>query len=397
MDYLAAKMYGACGARGITRKAIGIFCLLRNVREAFLVRRHRRQAAVTLAACTARVSRALRVGFAALVSVASLVGCEGKPPPAPARTGARTRIDETMHTLGAEGLRLERATVVVQLSPSGILRSRFYRRLAEALGGTRGGASPAPHEALREKYGIDLSAVEAVAFTMDPERNTFVLAAATRAPVEPETWLAALPRMRGGGVLERFDTYGGVELYAPPREYAGALAFPAGQVVAAGSTPELMRGIDAMKAGTPPPYPNSIARLLEAAPARAEAIVAFVPTRRLMEELTAAAGGPSFAQVAERAEGVLLAVTARETLEVEVRMFMRTDAAAAAAREEALAALEGLESTLGAAGVRAEVRPLVRLVDDVRVGGTGSVVEIGVTIPPGAIAPLVRRTTSGGD
>lgn len=293
-----------------------------------------------------------------------------------------------MRTLGADGLRLEDATAVIQLAPAGITRSRFYRRLAEALGAP-------PHEALRERHGIDLSGLEAVVFTVDPERNTFVLAAATRGPVERDAWLAALPKMRGGGVLERFDTYGGVDLYAPPREYEGALAFPAPQIVAAGSTAELMRGIDAVKAGSRTPYLPRIARLLAAAPARAGILIAAIPTPRLMEELSAAAGGPSFAKVSEKAEGILVAATARETLEIEVRMFMRTPADATAARAEARAALRGLEGALGKAGALAEARPLVRLVDDVRVGGTGAVVEISVTVPPGVIAPLVRLATSG--
>ncbi|MHC5055797.1 MAG: hypothetical protein ACYTKD_13890 [Planctomycetota bacterium] len=331
------------------------------------------------------------VALAAFAVLAFAIGCGEKPPPAPPN-----RIDETMRTLGAEGLRLEGATAVIQLAPAGLTRSRFYRRLSDALGGSWGrGSSAPPHEALRERYGIDLSGVEAVVFTVDPERNAFVLAAATRAPVERDAWLAALPRMRGGGVLERFDTYGGVELYAPPREYAGAVAFPGPQIVAAGSTPELMQGIDAANSGAAVPYLPRIGRLLEAAPARAGTIVAAVPTPKLMEELSAAAGGPSFAKVSEKAEGILVAATARETLEIEVRMFMRAPADAAAAREEARAALRDLERTLGKAGRLEEARPLVRLVDDVRVGGTGAVVEISVTIPPGVIAPLVGLATSG--
>jgi hypothetical protein len=331
------------------------------------------------------------VALASFAVLAFASGCGEKPPPAPPN-----RIDETMRTLGAEGLRLEGATAVIQLAPAGLTRSRFYRRLSDALGGSGGRASSAPpHEALRERYGIDLSGLEAVVFTVDPERNAFVLAAATRAPVERDAWLAALPKMRGGGVLERFDTYGEVELYAPPREYAGAVAFPGRQIVAAGSTPELMRGIDETNAGTAIPYLPRIGRLLEAAPARAGIIVAAVPTPKLMEELSAAAGGPSFTKVSEKAEGILVAAIARETLEIEARMFMRAPADAAAAREEARAALRDLERTLGKAGRLEEARPLVRFVDDVRVGGTGAVVEISVTIPPGVIAPLVRLATSG--
>jgi hypothetical protein len=350
------------------------------------------------------VTRLRTLGTAALAGLALAAGCGERPastgsalPDKPARPG---RIDETMRTLGVEGLRLEGATVVIQLAPADLARSRFYRRLTEALAGP--GASPVPpHESLRERYGIDLSTVEAVVFTMDPERNAFVLAAATREPVRRETWLEALPKVRGKGVLERFDTYGGVELFAPPREYAGAIAFPAPQVVAAGSTADLMKGIDAIlsdatKSGSPCAYDARIARLLAAAPARAGIVVAAVPTPRLMEEISASAGGPSFTKISERAEGLLLSATARETLEVELRMFMRTPEDAAAARDEAREALKGLERILGAAARTVEARPLVRLVDDVRVGGAGAVVEIDLTVPPGAIAPLVRLGTSGG-
>jgi len=333
---------------------------------------------------------------AAFAAVAMLaLGCEPKAPPAP--PPPPNRIDETMRTLGAEGLRLEGATVVAQLSPAGITRSRFYRLLAEALAKTDGGRSPAPpHKALRERYGMDLSEVEAVVFTIDPERNAFVLAAATRGPVDRDTWLAALPKMRGGGVLDRFDTYGGVELYAPPREYAGAVAFPGEQIIAAGSTPELMRGIDAKNAGESIAYHPVIARLLASAPARAAIVVTAVPTPKLMEEVSLAVGGPSFTRISEKAEGILLAATARETLDIEARIFMRTSADAAAARDEARAALMGIERTLGKAGGLAEARPLVKLVDDVKVGGTGKVVELGVTVPPGVIAPLVGLATSPG-
>ena len=347
------------------------------------------------------MTRLRTVGAVALAGLALAVGCGEKPaPPGPDKPARPGRIDETMRTIGAEGLRLEKATAVIQLAPADLVRSRFYRRLTEVLAGP--GAPPVPpHAALLERYGIDLSAIEAVVFTMDPERNAFVLAAATREPVRREAWLAALPKMRGKGVLERFDTYGGVELYAPPREYAGAIAFPAPQVVAAGSTADLMKGLDAMKSGamksgSPCAYDARIARLIAAAPPRAGIVVAAVPTPKLMEEISAAAGGPSFTKISEKAEGILIAATARETLEVELRMFMRTPDDAAAARDEAREALKGLEKTLGAAGRIAAARPLVRLIDDVRVGGTGTVVEIDLTVPPGAIAPLVRLGTSGG-
>jgi len=336
-----------------------------------------------------RVSPA--TALAAVAIIAS--SCGTKPPPTP--PSPPNRIDETIRTLGAEGLRLEGATVVAQLSPAGITRSRFYRLLAEALAKTGGAPSPAPpHELLRGRYGIDLSEVEAVVFTVDPERNAFVLAAATCGPVDRDTWLSALPKMRGGGVLERFDTYGGVELYAPPREYAGAVCFPGRQIVAAGSTAELMRGIDAKSAGKSVPYHPVIARLLASAPARAGIVVAAVPTPKLMEEVSLAAGGPSFTRISEKAEGILVAATARETLDIEARIFMRTPADAEAARDEARAALMGIERTLGKAGSLAEARPLVKLVDGVRVGGTGKVVELGVTVPPGVIAPLVGLATA---
>ncbi len=343
------------------------------------------------------MTRLRTVGMAALIGLALAVGCGEKPaPPGPDKPAQPGRIDETMRTLGAEGLRLEKATAVIQLAPADLVRSRFYRRLTEVLAGPGAPRVP-PHAALLERYGIDLSAIEAVVFTMDPERNAFVLAAATREPVRREEWLAALPKMRGKGVLERFDTYGGVELYAPPREYAGAIAFPAPQVVAAGSTADLMLGIDAMKSGAPFAYGERIARLIAAAPPRAGIVVAAVPTPKLMEEVSAAAGGPSFTKISEKADGILIAATARETLEVELRMFMRTPADARAARDEAREALSSLEKTLGAAGRIAAARPLVRLVDDVRVGGTGTVVEIDLTVPPAAIAPLVRLGTSGGE
>lgn len=339
-----------------------------------------------------RLAAAL-AGVAAFGILVLALGCEPKPPPAP--PPPPNRIDETMRTLGAEGLRLEDATVVVQLSPAGITRSRFYRRLTEVLAKTSG-ESPAvpPHEALLKSYGIDLSGIEAVVFTVDPERNTFVLAAATRAPVKKDVWLAALPKIRNGGVLKRFDTYGGVELFAPPRVYEGAIAFPGEQLIAAGSTAELMKGIDATNAGKSIPYRPAIARLLAVASPRAAIIIAAVPTRRLMAELTAVMGGPSFAAVSEKAEGILLAATAHEGLEVEFRMFMRTTADATAAREEARATLRSMEETLSRAGAPAEARPFIRLVDDVKVGGTGKEVEISVTIPPSVLAPLVRLGTS---
>ena len=340
-----------------------------------------------------RVTRQRTLGISALAAVAIMaLGCEPKPPPAP--PPPPNRIDETMRTLGAEGLRLEGATVVAQISPACLTRSRFYRLLADALGDSGDGSSQAPHEALRERYGIDLSELEAVVFTVDPERNAFVLAAATRGPVDRDAWLVALPKMRGGGVIERFDTYGGVELYAPPREYAGAVAFPGKQIAAAGSTPELMKAIDAKNTGKSIAYHPVIARLLASAPARAGIVVAAVPTPKLMEEVSVAVGGPSFTRISEKAEGILVAATARETLEIEARIFMRSPADAEAAREEARSALRDLERSLGRAGKLDEARPLVKLVDDVRAGGTGKVVELGVTVPPGVIAPLVGLATS---
>jgi hypothetical protein len=343
--------------------------------------------------------------------LAAVAGCKLKPaakkaPPPPAPT--------------VESFRLADADAAVAARPAAVFDSAALKGFVEECKGLADDLKKlpivpddisidAPEETVLEKVGIDPARVGRVEVSLNFEKEMLVAALESEVALDAQVVMKKIAELAGTEFV-KVGSHAGVDLHSPEEEPEElAIAFVDEKLVVmgggAGSAEAVKKGIDNLKAKRPVAYAGKLAAVLEGAPADAVLVVGLVTSEKMAEDLSFPAAGAS--EMAQKAESVLVSVTAGEAFDIAIRATMKDQADADEMRADAAAKVDEAREQvdeqvrqidtqiekLKAAGLPPDqieqtlaalpdFRPVQALLAGVKLGGSGNVLEASGTLRP---------------
>ncbi len=318
--------------------------------------------------------------LAAVLVVAGIVsfGCSGEKP-----------------SVGIAAFGMPEADVHIEARPAAFINSTALKQILDQI--QEMGLVPAEKplkQTVQEKTGLDIDQIAQLNASVASDGKSFILAALFKSPYDKETLVSKIEEA-GGSERVKAGSHDGFDLFnieALGRDNM-VIAFVSPTIIAMGDVETLKSSLSNVKAGKAASVPPAIKEQVAGAPEGASLVVAVPSIAKVAESQKSLPVQVDMGQV----KGMVIAVTAAENIDLCLRLNAVDADTANKLRTEAQAGLDKVKSQPNPMLDAPAMAPLKDVLNSVRIGGTGTTIEVTLTVRPDVVktAPLLMGIIGG--